>query len=323
MSHLAERLIREPGTENAREFGERVYRLAFAYVGLFAGSLVAIALLVLRGQFWVGLAQRSNVETLTLLFLVVFSAYLAVLSTPGALGAVRLAYYLALPRLGHDRDEVERRKAAAIGRQRDDPPCVAVNLILEREDLPRQPFALEVRDRAGPVGTLRVDGAQITHHPTLHTGSNQLIAFFVHQVRGLCTEHGHETELDIVEWRRLDDEATVQYLSLVRFARNLERHLDAPELWPKLVLTRDDCAKLERCLAAVCPAVRNEAFLPDWEYSGEHKLPLIPEPLGLISLSRTEKRVDPVSSMGCAVLVLGAILAVLALFLIFPPWVPG
>ena len=80
---------------------------------------------------------------------------------------------------------------------------------------------------------------------------------------------------------------------------------------------------LELRLSAVCGAVRNEAFLPDWEYSGEHKLPLIPEPLGLISLSRTEKRVDPVSSMGCAVLVLGTILAVPALFLLFPPWVPG
>src|SRR3954468_16899764 len=115
MSKLADHLVREPGADNARDFRQRVYRLALAYLGLFAGSLITIALLVLHGHFWVGLAQHSNVETLVLLFLIVFSGYLAVLSAPGVYGAARLAYFLALPRLGHDRDEVERRKVDAIG----------------------------------------------------------------------------------------------------------------------------------------------------------------------------------------------------------------
>ena len=100
-------------------------------------------------------------------------------------------------------------------------------------------------------------------------------------------------------------------------------HLRAPELWPKVALSDADCAELERRLTAVCPALRNEAFLPHWDYAGEHKLPLIPEPLGLVSLSRTERRVDPEASMGCAVLVVLGAVAVLALFVKFPPWVPG
>ena len=163
MSHLAERLIREPGTDTAREYVQRVYRLALAYLGLFAGGLAMIALLVLHGRFWVGLAQHSNVETLTLVFLIVFAGYLVALSLPGVRGAARLTYYQALPRLGHDHDAVERRKVAALGVPRDDPPAVALNLLLERDDLPRQPFMLEVADRAGRVGILRVDGAQLIH----------------------------------------------------------------------------------------------------------------------------------------------------------------
>jgi hypothetical protein len=68
------------------------------------------------------------------------------------------------------------------------------------------------------------------------------------------------------------------------FATHLEQHLGAAELWPKHILTQADCAELERRLSALCPALRNDAFLPHWEYQGEHKIPLIPEPLGLISL---------------------------------------
>ena len=63
--------------------------------------------------------------------------------------------------------------------------------------------------------------------------------------------------------------------------------------------------------------------MPDWEYAGEHKLPIIPEPLGLVSLSRSERRVDPVASMGCAVVVVLGTVLILAAFILFPPWVPG
>jgi hypothetical protein len=45
--------------------------------------------------------------------------------------------------------------------------------------------------------------------------------------------------------------------------------------------------------------------------------------LGLVSLRRNERRVDPVASMGCAVLVVLAVVFVLAIFVVFPPWVPG
>ena len=64
-------------------------------------------------------------------------------------------------------------------------------------------------------------------------------------------------------------------------------------------------------------------MLPDWEYSAEHKLPVIPEPLGLISLGRSTRRADPLATMGFATLMVLLTLAVIVLFVIDKPWVPG
>ena len=65
--------------------------------------------------------------------------------------------------------------------------------------------------------------------------------------------------------------------------------------------------------SASAPAVRQ----------AEHKLPVIPEPLGLVSLGRSAKRADPVATMGFATLMVLLTLAVMVLFVIDTPWVPG
>ena len=83
------------------------------------------------------------------------------------------------------------------------------------------------------------------------------------------------------------------------------------------------CESLENDLSALCPALRSEAFLPDWEFQGEHKLPIIPEPLGIISLGRRERRVDPLSSMGLTLVIVAAAIALIVWFIVRPPWVPG
>jgi hypothetical protein len=300
-----------------------VRRLALFYVLLFLGALVGIALIIWKAQLFVTLAQRSNVETLTIAFLFVFFAYLAGISAPGALGVARLLYYELPARLGQDRDAVERRKWEVLGPSGHEPPRAALNRVLEAEGRPGEAFELAVADHVGSMGVLRVDGAEIMHLGARKDGSNTLLAYFVHQTDDVLGARGMQANVDVIDWSRIDDETTEQYLGMVRFARNLERHLGADELWPKVRLTDADCEELERRMALVCPALRNESFLPDWEYAGEHKLPLIPEPLGLVSLSRSERRVDPEASLGCAVLVVAAAVVVLALFLKFPPWVPG
>ena len=129
--------------------------------------------------------------------------------------------------------------------------------------------------------------------------------------------------LDIVEWKKLDEEAAEQYLSLVAFAGNLSRRFDTGSLWPTLQLLPEECAEVERRLAAVARTLRLEALLPDWEYRGEHKLPIIPEPLGLLTLSVDKRRVDPLASMGAALFVLVVALGLFAYMAVWPPWVPG
>ena len=111
-------------------------------------------------------------------------------------------------------------------------------------------------------------------------------------------------------------------LARYRELRALGRKLGA-QVWPAVRITDTARAALADDLAALAPALREEAFLPDWEFQGEHKLPIIPEPLGIISLSRAERRVDPLSSLTAALAVVLVVLGLLAYFIARPPWVPG
>lgn len=323
MTSAVEHTIRESNLTSASRYARHVWLLALAYVGMFVFSLAGIGLLIWRAQFYVTLSQRSNVETLVLAFLVVFFGYLALLSAPGVWGALRILFFATLARVGGDPIAAERRKMRALAPPTGASAVVALNMVLEREECPNQTLTLEVADRAGSMGRVEMRGVQVTHYPTAKDGSNNLLAYSVEQVNQVLRERGAPAGLDIVEWHQIDDESAQEYVNLVRFACNLEQHLGAADLWPKRTLSAADCAEVERRLAAICPRLRDEAFLPQWEYAGEHRIPLIPEPLGLISLSRSEKRVDPLASMGCAVSIVIVIVAILILFILFPPWVPG
>jgi hypothetical protein len=323
MSAVIDRVVREPLVGNAAQYARRVRRLAWAYVGLFIGSAAGIGLLIWQAQYYVTLAQRSNVETLVLAFFLLFFAYLIILSWSGALGAVRLLGFAITARVHRNRIEVEQWKMRALGPPRKPPASAALSMVLEMEGAPCQPFAVPVKDAAGSMGEIVVHGAEIRHHQTTRDGSNSLLAYFAEQVNDLLTARDEPGELDVVEWRDINDESMGQYLGMVSFAQNLRRHLQVDELWPTCTLRESDRAELERRLSAICGPLRDEEFLPHWEYEGEHKLPLVPEPLGIVSLSRTEKRVDPLASMGCAVLVVLASVIVFALIFAFPPWVPG
>src|ERR687888_732360 len=105
------RFITEPGADNAEQYTRRVRRLATWYMALFGLSLVGVGLLIWRAQLFVTLTQRSNVETLTLAFLLVFFVYLAVISSPGAWGTLRMVRHS----LGGDWGAQQQRKCRALG----------------------------------------------------------------------------------------------------------------------------------------------------------------------------------------------------------------
>jgi hypothetical protein len=319
VTQLERHFIKEPGADTAPEYALRVRRLAAAYAGLFVLSLAGIVVLVWRAQLFVTLAQRSNVETLTLAFMMLFFAYLATLSAAGAWGGLQIVRHS----LGGEWADQQRRKMRGLGRSGGQPTVAELNIVLERVDRPRQPFDVPVADGIGRMGSLRIDGSRLAYTAEYRDGSNELLAYVERQVTRLLQLRGEPQEVNIVAWKKIDDEDAERYHGMVEFARNLERQLGQGDLWPRVRLSPDECLALEGALSAICPALREEGYLPHWDYQAEHKLPIIPEPLGLISLSRTEQRVDPVSSMGCAVLVVLGLLGILVLFVVVPPWVPG
>ncbi len=321
MSDFGRHFVREPATSDADEYARRVHWLAAIYVVLFFVSIVGVALLTWRGKFFVTLAQRSNVETLTIAFFLVFFAYIAALSARGALGAVRLGAFAAIGVL-RGRDAGEAALARAFARQRTRrAPSAALSFVVEREEAPGQGFAFRLEDAWGYAGEIRVDAARVAYHG--HGGSNNLLAYFAHQVQLAIQDRYPGVDLDPVHWEGVDDESQRAYLGMVAFAQNLRRAFDLEELWPRVSLDAETCDAIAAQLRAVTPSVRAEAFLPDLEYTAEHKLPIIPEPLGIASLSRSERRADPVATMGLAAIVVSASVAVIAYLLILPPWVPG
>ncbi|HLJ80591.1 MAG TPA: hypothetical protein VKT52_03820, partial [Ktedonobacterales bacterium] len=236
MSTAVDRAIREPSIASGSEYARRVSLLAWTYVGLTAGAIVGIGMLVWQAQLYVTLSQRSNVETLTLAFFLLFFTYLAALSLRGVLGAAQIGYYAVLRTLGMPGTAVERRKMRALSPPRANADAtVALNFALEIEGHPCRPFSLHVEDEAGSMGVIEVEGVRVTHHPAAKTGSNALLAFFTQQVDGLLARRGAPAGLDVVQWQNIDDEAASQYLNLAQFARNLERGLNTGELWPKRI----------------------------------------------------------------------------------------
>ncbi|HXG36323.1 MAG TPA: hypothetical protein VNL15_05080, partial [Dehalococcoidia bacterium] len=295
----------------------------FIYVVLFSTASLGLALLIWKAKLLVTLTQRSNVETLALAFFLVFFSYVILLSWKGALGALQIARYAVLARLSRVPRSVEARKQAQLNRGQVKNRVVALNLAICQQGDPSAPLLFPICDDHGSLGSLKIEGARMTHLDARGYGSHSLFLFFVHQLNAILRERGSSRQLDILHWKSIDDEATEQYLSLVEFARNLERQLQADPLWPAVFLTEQDCQALEKALAEICAALRDECFLPDWEYSAEHKVPVIPEPLGIASLSRSERRADPVASMGLAASIVVFVVGLLALFIAFPPWVPG
>jgi hypothetical protein len=320
---IVQHAVREADTRSVPEYRKHVYRLAAIYTAIVLIGLIADVVVIIKGKFFVTLAQRSNVETLTLAFIVVLFTYLVFICLPGAWGTLKILYYNLPAWLGRDRASVEARKQAAVSFKQGRPDAVYLNRRVCRVGHAHEPVRIPLKDDAGELGTIVIDGVKLMHEHGVKHSSNSLFAFFEQRINTLIQARDPDAEIDIVQWATINDEPGRQYASLVAFSLNLEKHLNAGPLWPVVELTDQDIAELRSDAVALCPVVRDETHLPDLEFEAQHQLPIIPEPLAFVSLSRQEQRADPVASMGCALLVTIAILAILVLFIFFPPWVPG
>jgi hypothetical protein len=152
---------------------------------------------------------------------------------------------------------------------------------------------------------------------SFHDFSNSLLAYIEQKLSKVSGE-----DVSIVQWKSTAEEAMLQHVATADALRALGRKLEC-DTWPTVTITEAQRKAIEDELTTLCPALRNEAMLPDWEFEGEHKLPIIPEPLGIISLSRTEKRVDPLSAMAAAVAIVAIVVVLTITFIVRPPWMPG
>ncbi|MFT3698064.1 MAG: hypothetical protein QM831_33290 [Kofleriaceae bacterium] len=300
------RLIEAPGIRSPAHYRRRVTLLALIFPALLCVSTVGVVLLIWRGAFFVTLAQRSNVETLTIAFCILFFSYFGVIAIPGTWGAMKVLAY---------RFRGEAAKQRALGKPKNG-DAVALDVVVLREGHDG-PWDLEIADAAGSLGCLHFEGVTISHVSALAGGSNTLFGYVEDKLARLLGR-----DLAIVEWSSTSDDDYRRYRTTSAGLIAIGDKLGVEAL-PSVTLTPAMIDELRAELTALCPALRDEAFLPDWEYEGEHKLPIIPEPLGIIGLSRSEKRVDPLATLTSALVVVTVLVAITCYFLARPPWLPG
>lgn len=332
-----EQLIKQQGARTEEQYRRRVLALAAIYFVLNLVCLLVIFIVAWRVKLWITISQRSNVETLTFAFIFVLFLYLYITSFRGAWGAMRIFWRNGIKRmLGRNTEQLECEKQAALhtcdqeGHRR-----AYTDVQIVRNGDEARPIIIPLRDAAGSLGELRINGVRLYLKAEVGGISNSIFEYIVNQVEqavNQCAEqHSNEEddegapiEINIVAWQSVDEEEAVMYYHQVEAFRRLARKLDEEQqFWPTIRLHEGDVEYLKARLREVIPTLRDETLLPDVEYSAEYRIPIIPEPLGFVSLSRNEKRADPIATMGCAMVVVIAMAALLLYFIYLPPWVPG
>jgi hypothetical protein len=225
--------------------------------------------------------------------------------------------------LPRERRRVEARKQAALKPAKGQASKAYFNFAFEAEDTPDEAIQIPIEDEAGKLGDLFIDGAELRIEAEKQGISNTLFEYALNQIQDRLRQREPKLQLEIVAWSSVDDEAAAMYGSQVQAFRTLATQLEKGPIWPTLQLSAADITFVGNRIRAIVPYLRDECFLPDVEYEAEYSIPIIPEPLGFISLRRTDQRADPVATMGCASLVTLGVLALLVFFLIFPPWIPS
>ncbi|MCU1244826.1 MAG: hypothetical protein JWN02_736, partial [Acidobacteria bacterium] len=258
--------IKEQGTGSVPEYRWRVRRLAVFYAGIVLCGVTTIVLLLWHGRLFVTLAQRSNVETATIAVVILLFTYLTIACFRGAVGAVRIAL-LNLPTFfGATPRTVEERKQRALRWSKEKDGTVYLNALVRQTGCNDAPIAIRLEDEFGSLGTVTIDGAQLSHQKAPAHSSNSIFAYFERRIEMLVEVRQPQVRVSIVEWTAIDDESALRYAGLVHFGRKLEAHLGCQPLWPAVELTEADIEVLRAEARELCPTLRNEAFLPDLEY---------------------------------------------------------
>jgi hypothetical protein len=323
---LAEKIVKEHITKTPDRYAKRVRWQAFIYFALNALSIVIIVAIAWRVQFFVTLSQRSNVETLTLAIIFVLSVYYLLSSSRGFVGALRILWLnspAVLARSKEARERVEYRKHSAL-KTGGASKFACFDREVRLRGRPDEPIKWELADSAGKLGELVLEGVKVTYYPIKKGMNDSIFEFLADQLQATLKKQDLDANLPIVQWSTIDEDQASTYYCMVEAFRNLETQLgNKGPIWPAWEITQDDVDEVGQALNELVPALRNESLLPNLEYGVEYSVPVIPEPLAFLRLTRRDNRADPLITMGCAGLVMLFIMLLLTFIILLPPWVPA
>jgi hypothetical protein len=320
---LAEKAIKEVVAKTPERYAARVRWMAAIYVLLDLISIAIIVTIIWRFRFFVTLAQRSNVETLVIAITFILAVYYLATTFKGFIGALRVIGF-NLPLLWtKERERVERRKHTAL------PPGKAsksayFDQAIVMEGKPDEPIKFEVGDEAGKLGELEIDGVEVTFYPLKDGMNDSLFEFVADQIQEAMQKRDKEAKLQITQWSTIDEDTASAYHRTVQAFQSLGRQLGANGYtWPTEEISQEDVDQIQAKIRTLVPALRNESLLPDVEYQVEYRVPILPEPLAFMQLSRRENRVDPAITMGYAMIIMLVVMLLLTFMILWPPWVPS
>lgn len=308
--------LMESPVQSVPDLRRRTTLLAAIHLVLAAACVALLAVLVLQLKLLVTLAQRSNVETLLIGFFAAFVVVLLITTGPATVGAATL---MAL-RLRH-RDRRQRWiQAHRVESARDDRTLALLNLWVTG---PAGVIEVPLEDGFGTLGLLRVQGVelQVENAPAALSGPLfELVTAVLDDVAGLDP---HSSPLRLILWGNVDQAESEAYRSQVHAFDRLAQVLQTDPLWPVARIDAEGVARLRAVVAEAIPHLRETVLMPDIDYAAEFAIPLVPEPLAFVQITRRESRADPVASLGCATVMVVIALAVALWVVVFPPWVPS
>jgi hypothetical protein len=308
--------VMESPVQDVGDLRRRTTILAVIHVVLTTACLALLALLVLRIKLLVTLAQRSNVETLLLLFFAAFVTVLLITTGSSTLGAITLLGLRVLP--------ADRRQrwiqAHAVAPRREERTLALLNLGVAGPD---GVLELSLEDGFGPLGRLRVQGVELQLENAPDSIAGPVFELATAVLSEVAKRGAHGSPLGIVLWANVDRSEAEVYRSQAHAFGRLAQALEKGPLWPTAVVDDDGMARLRAVFDEATPHLREAALMRDVDYAAEFSIPLVPEPLAFVQIHRSESRADPVASLGCATLMVLAALIAVVWVVLFPPWVPS
>jgi len=307
--------MESPATDPA-SLRRRTNWLIAIHLVLASAAVVVLALVVWRIRILITLAQRSNVETLVIAFVVIFLGYLLFTTAPATMGALRILGYRAM-----GKDRAQRALQRKARRDRKDTKRSHMNVAVRGPG--GRDVEIPIEDRYGKICNVKLHLTEVVFEEAPQELTHSVLQLVVQKLTEVGTLDGTEHRPKVIYWDSLDEGPAEAYASQVGAFDRLEKALGKQTLWPAVRIDTDGVEKIRRMLEAAAPSIRENLLLPDIEYAADFNIPIIPEPFAFMQLTRRMEHADAVASMGCATIVVLGFLTAISWILINPPWVPG